>query len=460
MSESFLSRIDPPKPPKPAGPTVPPNDAYTKKAFEEEVDRVRNAPEGERNHQLFKSAAALAEFVNSGTLDEVSVFNAVADAARYAGLSETEIEATIRSAFNKTEGKTREMPERVHSPTASVKVHEEAPQAARRDDSDPFGDIPPIDGAEWMFETDDTVVELWGKGQDILWAEGEATMLCGPMGTGKSTIAGELVRAQLGLCDTVLDMPVMPIDRPILYLAMDRPSQIKRSMRRQFSEDERELIRGRLLVRPGPPAMDMAIDPTLLVRMAEAVGAGVVYIDSLKDAVVGLSADETAANYNRARQRLLAAGVEVFELHHVRKPTADGAGGISSVYGSTWLASGAGSVLLLSGEPGDLVVKLRHAKTPANEVGPLQLVLDPERGGFTVKWADLVAMTRNAGANGLTAEGAAQVLYECRRPSASEKKKAERQLDRLVDKGLLTKVDSVAPVWFSVDSVSLSHSAQ
>ena len=318
---------------------------------------------------------------------------------------------------------------------------------------DLWGNYPPVDAVEWMFKSDDTVVELWGQGDDIAWAEGEALMLVGQPGLGKSTLAGQLVRGQLGLQPTVLDLPVAPIDKPILYLAMDRPRQLRRSMRRQFSEDESDLIAGRLLIRPGPPVMDLAIDPTLLVKMAEAVGAGVVYVDSLKDAVVGLSGDETAAMYNRARQGLLAAGINICELHHVRKPSAEAAGGIASVYGSTWLASGAGSVIILSGEPGDLVVKFRHVKTPANEVGPWHLHLDPDRGGFTVQRCDLLASVRKAGPGGLTAEDAARDLYECRRPTTGEKKKAERQLNNLVGKGLLIKMESAnGPVWFLQES--------
>lgn len=382
--------------------------------------------------------------------------DALIDAARQIGLDEFEIEPTIESGFRKTAGQTRSMPERnlslVSSPSATEKVAQNPDARPANDAYSPWGDYPPIDGANWMFDADDTVVELWGSSDQILWAEGEALMICGGMGLGKSTLAGMLLRAQLGLRDRVLDLPVTPVDKPILYLAMDRPRQLRRAMKRQFSEQERELIAGRLLIRPGPPVMDMAVDPTLLARMAEAAGAGVVYVDSLKDAVVGLSADETAANYNRARQKLLASGVEVCELHHTRKPNENSNGGISDVYGSTWLASGAGSVILLSGEPGDLVVKFRHAKTPANEVGPWHLILDPEQGEFTVQRCDLLKVARGTGHEGLSAEEAAKVLYDTRRPSASAKKKAERQLVALEGKGLLRRVEGRGgPVWFLVE---------
>ncbi len=318
----------------------------------------------------------------------------------------------------------------------------------------PFGDFPPIDGANWMFDADDTVVELWGQGDEILWAEGEALLLAGGQGLGKSTLAGQLVRAQLGLQTTVLDLPVMPVGKPILYLAMDRPRQLRRSMRRQFNEEERAAISGRLLIRPGPPIMDMAIDPTLLARMAEAVGAGVVYVDSLKDAAVGLSTDEVGAMYNRARQGVLALGINLCELHHVKKSpsTETSSGGVADVYGSTWLTSGAGSIITLSGEPGDLEVRFRHVKSPANEVGPWKIHLDPDKGAFSVRHIDLLVSVKNAGAEGLSAEDAARDIYECRRPTTSEKKKAERRLDGLVAKGLLQKVEGRGgPAWFLIE---------
>jgi hypothetical protein len=38
----------------------------------------------------------------------------------------------------------------------------------------------------------------------------------------------------------------------------------------------------------------------------------------------------------------------------------------------TWLTSGAGSVILLNGQPGDPIVSLHHLKQPAAAVGPLQ----------------------------------------------------------------------------------------
>lgn len=449
-----------PPTPRPTGPHVAPSEPYAAAALRNELREVATAAEGTRNDTLTRAAFNLRSLINAGSLDEASTVDQLTDAARSIGLDDIEIERTIRSGFAGADQKVgaRTVPERTVSPARAVQSDTRTSQSAstpsRPASSDnTWGDFPPMDAADWMFGPDDRVVELWGQGDDIVWAEGEALMICGPPGLGKSTLAGQLVRAQLGLQPSVLDLPVAPVDKPILYLAMDRPRQIRRSLRRQFSEDERDHIAGRLLVRPGPPIMDLAIDPTLLTRMAEQAGAGVVYLDSLKDAVVGLSGDEAGAMYNRARQALLAAGVNICELHHLRKPSAESpSGGISSIYGSTWLASGAGSVIILSGEPGDLVVRFRHVKTPANEVGPLHLHLNPEEGAFTVRKCDLMVSARKAGAEGLTAEDAARDLYETKRPTPGEKKKAERQLAKLALKGLLKRMDGIhGPVWYPVE---------
>lgn len=176
----------------------------------------------------------------------------------------------------------------------------------------------------------------------------------------------------------------------------------------------------------------------LLAELAERHGADTVVVDSLKDAVLGLSEDGPAAGYNRARQAAIAAGVELLELHHMRKqgtaggkPTA-----LGDVYGSTWITSGAGSVIVLNGDPGDAVVELRHLKQPADEIGPWKVLHDSTTGLSSVFHAtDLVALAR---ANGdLSARDGARALAETDTPTANDVEKARRRLVALVKSGHL-----------------------
>jgi hypothetical protein len=88
----------------------------------------------------------------------------------------------------------------------------------------------------------------------------------------------------------------------------------------------------------------------------------------------------------------------------------------------------------LWGDPGDPVVEFRHLKTPADEVGPFQVQLDPDTGGMSVvDGTDLLAILR-ASPNGLTAQEA--VAFVRGGSDRARVQKARRQLDRLVARDL------------------------
>lgn len=297
-------------------------------------------------------------------------------------------------------------------------------------------------GGHFILDAPDATPAIWGDGQEILWPAGEACMLAGPQGVGKSTVAERLVLARAGLAPTqLLGMPVAPTTHRILYLACDRPRQIQRSFRRMVSEDDRKLLDERLIVWPGPPDADLAQQPKTLLQLARRHSADTVIIDSLKDAVLDLVKDEIGARYNHARQLALAAGIELLELHHQRKAGADNKRPrtISDVYGSVWLTAGAGSVLLLWGDPGDPIVELSHLKQPAEEVGPMKLLHDASTGAISIQQGlDLLALVRIQ--PGLTAADAARLMFdvEGRSPEPKEVEKARRRLDALVRRGLAT----------------------
>ncbi len=326
-----------------------------------------------------------------------------------------------------------------------------------------------IDGAAFIFDQPANIPAIWGDGTQVLWAEGEACMLAGGQGLGKTTLAGQLVRALLGLTPNVLGLRVnanlLDNDKTILYLAMDRPRQIARSLARQFSPDERNNIEGRLIVWPGPPPADLAANPLLLASLSQEHNAAVVIVDSLKDAALKLSTDEVGAAYNRARQHLLQAGIQILELHHVVKFKADGAPPtITDIYGSTWLTSGAGSVVLLSGDPGDPIVAFRHLKQPAEEVGPWQLAHDQTAGQITITHStDLVSLTLATGVDGLTARAAACALFNTDKPTAADIAKARRRLDKLTSGPNPTLHMMSGPttndptVWFLAAKQGLTH---
>jgi len=301
-----------------------------------------------------------------------------------------------------------------------------------------------VDGATFLLDLPEGVPAVWGAGTDVLWAEGEALLIAGPPGVGKTTLISHVLVSMLGIGDPrVLGLPVAPA-RKVLYLAMDRPQQIARALSRHVRAEHRTILAEHLIVWKGPPPADLAKHPSTLLALAEQAGADVVVLDSLKDAAIGLSEDEVGAGYNRARQLLLAHGVEVVELHHTRKPGpgATSTPSLSDVYGSTWITSGAGSVLLLSGEPGDPIVDMRHLKQPSGEVGPYRLLHDQDTGAMTVEHsADLFAIAAASKGDGLTAKRAAVAVFEKDTPTRAQIEKVRRKLDRLVKAGLLVRED-------------------
>jgi hypothetical protein len=302
------------------------------------------------------------------------------------------------------------------------------------------------DGANFLLDLPPTPPAIWGKGDDILWARGEALMIAGPQGVGKTTIAGQLLRGTIGIGDDVLGFAVQPTDNRVLYLAMDRPEQARRNLARMFlgdvAEYGREYLAEMLRFWSGPPPGDMAADPEVLVRLAQQHGADIVFVDSLKDAAVGLSKDEVGAGYNRGRQLALAEGVQVVELHHVVKNGPDGhkPNNINGIYGSTWLTSGCGSVILLWGEPGDPIIDLTHLKQPMNEVGPLKLRHNRDTGlaeVFHDPDTDVLALARRCATTGLSAAEAAACIFGVEKATKSQVEKARRRLAELVTAGLL-----------------------
>ncbi|UWS73530.1 AAA family ATPase [Streptomyces noursei] len=288
---------------------------------------------------------------------------------------------------------------------------------------------------------------IWGTPDQTAWASGESLMIVGPPGVGKTTLTHQVVFARIGLAGSVLGMPVVPGKR-VLYLAIDRPTQIARTLARGVLDEHKAALRERLAVWQGPLPAALDKEPDLLADLAAAHQADTLVIDSLKDAVSTMVDDALAVAYNNARGRALQNGVEVLELHHQRKSGAETPKAqrpsLDQVYGSTWLTSGAGSVLFINGKPGDLAVTIHHLKLATGEVGPLQVIHDHEHGTSTVDpTLDPVTLLRAAG-NGLTVRELAEVLCGEPEPGRAEVEKARRHLERLVKAGLATKAEGAA----------------
>jgi hypothetical protein len=263
-------------------------------------------------------------------------------------------------------------------------------------------------------------------------------MISGQQGTGKTTIGQQLVAHMIGVrSGPLLGLPVTPVAGRVLYLAMDRPRQAARSFGRMVTAHHRQVLDERLDVWKGPLPVNLVANPPAFARWAlqRCPDASVVVVDSVKDLAAGLTKDEVASALNLAWQELIAQGVDLLLLHHGRKAQNGGQRGktLDDVYGSTWLTSGLGSVLLLDGDPGSALITAHHVKQPAEQVAEFVIRHDAARG-VSVRHGDeipsIIEQVFQAGPDGVTAAEVALVQYGS--TNAAAVKKAKRHLDKLV----------------------------
>lgn len=418
-----------------------------------EMHELANTATGGRNDHLNSSAMKLAQIAaaEDSAFSEDLARGMLEEACRANGLiTDDGYDAflkTLRSGWEAGSGQPRELAKadeyqdllferEVRDRLRILRANREAQRILEQEQQTETGQA--VDAGEFIFDLPDARGGVWGTGDHVLWAEGEALMIVGPPGVGKTTLTGQIVRARIGLGDgRVLGYPIKPSKSKVLYLAMDRPQQIARSLARHFDVSERDLVAQRLAIHQGPPPADVAAKPETLLWMAQGHGADTVIVDSLKDAAVGLSKDEVGAAYNRARQLLISNGIEVLELHHQKK-NGNGEGSkpndLSAVYGSTWLTSGAGSVVLLWGQAGDIEVELVHLKQPIGLVGPLRVHHDHANGhSHLVHDSDPLAILVGAG-DGLSPRELAEAMG--RGTDRAEIERSRRDLDRLEQGGL------------------------
>lgn len=174
-----------------------------------------------------------------------------------------------------------------------------------------------ISGAAFALDASAQIAPVWGDGSRVLAAQGEPTMICGPDGVGKTTIGQQVMLSRAGIGPAiVLGFPVAPdLDRKVLYLALDRPQQAARSLRRMAGEADRKLLQDRVSVWRGALPFDVVKEPSTLLAFARELGAGTVVIDSLKDVAPALSDEATRQGINKAVQLCVAADVEILSLH-------------------------------------------------------------------------------------------------------------------------------------------------
>lgn len=292
-------------------------------------------------------------------------------------------------------------------------------------------------GGAFILDAPEKVPAIWGRDDEVLWPEGEPFLLVGPDGVGKGTTAQQLALGLVGLPRYIdfLGFPINPAKDGVLYVAADRPNQIARSFRRMVVDGDRAMLDELLTVHHGPPPVDIGSEPDKLVPWLEQQQRGTIILDSFGAMISDPASDETGSGVFRSLMEATSAGYEILALYHPRK-AEQGAPKrvhtVADVYGSRWITAGAGSVLYLDGQPGDIVITARHLKQPAGEVGPLTLKHDHSAGRTMIyDTPDILDLA----VSGITVKDAAVVLFETETPNKNEIEKARRRLEKLADRG-------------------------
>ncbi len=302
-------------------------------------------------------------------------------------------------------------------------------------------------GDKFILDAPDQVLSIWGRDDQVLWADGEPLLIVGADGVGKGTIAQQLALGRVGLEHHIdfLGQPVSLASHRVLYVAADRPHQIARSFKRMVGEDDRAALHLCMTVWKGPLPFDLGSEPDELVPWLEGREIDTVILDSLGALVRDPASDEAGSGVFRALMSATAEGYQVAALYHPRKPEQGAqkrVQTVADVYGSRWITAAAGSVLYLDGQPGDLIINARHLKQPASEVGPLTLKHDHEAGRTELfETPDLLDLA----ATGVTVRDAAESLFETSTPTRNEIEKTRRRLDQLADRGDLERVPASNP---------------
>lgn len=410
--------------------------AYANTALVRGLRDVEEAEVGERNATLNRVAFSAGQSVGDGLLDEDEARALLWETGIEAGLEEEEVSKTIDSGLK--------------SGMASV--------------TDLLLDTDALSGSwrgpwraadDLLYAEENNLPAIWGPPEAPLWMPGESLMVAGPSGVGKSTLAQQLVSARIGLSDNVLGYPVQDDGGRVLYLAMDRSAQVYRMLRRHVPEDDRRarmIFRERIVLRGGRAPVSMTDERHVdwLLEQAQLFGATTVVLDSLKNVVLKPSDEGLAAGYDATRQALMNERINLIEIHHTRKRSAEGRtqrGVQDDVYGSMTFSAGAGSILLLTPDKDEGKVWLQQVKSLAGTYRPTLLELNGSTGQFAMaefnetleaRITGLFLMNTGSGVTKMQPRDLYPVLFPAG-ATASQQSQVRHVLKDMADHGELVK---------------------
>lgn len=246
---------------------------------------------------------------------------------------------------------------------------------------------------DWALDEPEASRAVVGSGQRILWADGESLLIVGDTGNGKSTLTQNIIRASIGLIPDVIGLQVRQFRR-VLYIAADRPSQIRYSFRRMVNEQTRQTWNDRVYVHHGPPDFALNEEPHKLLPFVRELSEKLdrepfdcMVIDSLKDVVSEIDDNEAGIRINHALQTVCQQGIQLSANLHPRKIAlvkgVAPAPGLDDVNGNKNIIAGAGSVAFI-GSPQQGISPFYHLKSPSERIDGIGLRFDKPTGNISI----------------------------------------------------------------------------
>lgn len=297
--------------------------AYLSRVLEGQRQEVASAASGSRNHSLFTAALKCGSFVKGAGLDSTDVQVALMDAATANGLTDEDGEHQVRATI--ASGLRVATPRQVPDPPPVTTLdpdssHEGAWEFAQRVDLKAYElrvlqaarekvaaanattlslpDVTPLQ--EFLAVPDEPTTHRVAG----LWPEGGRVVLAAPHKVGKTTLAGNLIRA---LADGTPFLDAFPVIRAGRVVIVD--NELDERMLRRWLRDQGLTHPERVAVLPlrGRLSAFNILDPATRTRWAEQLGpADVLVFDCLRPALdaLGLSEDKDGGRFLEALDEL------------------------------------------------------------------------------------------------------------------------------------------------------------
>ena len=334
---------------------------YAQAALDQEVERVRAATEGTRNHTLNRAAFALGQLVAGGELERGMVLTELTAAARAIGLGDAEIGATLASGLASGGLSPRRAPApywNQPTPPGGWDIRDRdtgretsqvkgAETVSETDGTDPaharyladvefelrrlrsrtraellFADEQAADLPVFLATLRDLLVDTYGLDDiaepvplvgDILYRD-SLVWLIGRPGSGKSFIALDLA-GSIGAKETWQGLATQ--GGGVLYLAAEGAAGVKQRVRAWESSTGHAMTGVHFL-----PVPVQAADPgawAALVALVAELGVVLVVVDTQARVTVGMeenSATDMGTFVERLEELRRASGACVLVVHH------------------------------------------------------------------------------------------------------------------------------------------------